>query len=112
MGKIDRNEAPEGMVAKSVDGSGLYPCIDCALLDFPECLAGMCMPKNRKDGQSVIFVKRPEKMHADLEYSNRQAFLDGCKAGWELSGEGYNHDHGCNDESELQNKFVAAFESR
>ena len=112
MGKIDRNEAPEGMVAKSVDGSGLYPCIDCALLDFPECLAGMCMQKNRKDGHEVIFVKRPKKTHYVAEDSNRQAFLDGCRVGWEMSGEGYNSEYGCNDESELHNKFVAAFESR
>lgn len=59
---VDRNDAPEGYEAQSITGG----CLSCAFgyrttkCDLP------CLPWMRADGQSVVFIKRPEQSRDEI----------------------------------------------
>lgn len=61
---VDRDEAPEGCVAKKYGGKKWYSCSDCVYCDdtcpLIEGTGLACIPHNRADRQSVIFMKRKE----------------------------------------------------
>lgn len=55
---IDENDAPEGYKATDYEDN----CCDCAFCRVGCAHLGLwCLGSYRKDGQSVIFVKREDK---------------------------------------------------
>ena len=62
---IDPNEAPEGYLAVEERG-----CFGCAFNDKPlnDCLSVECEASRRKDGHSVIFVKKPDDGRATANF--------------------------------------------
>ena len=42
----------------------------------------------------------------------KDAFIDGCQVGWDMTGEGYNAEYGGPDYSRLHEEFSAIFDER
>ena len=42
----------------------------------------------------------------------RDAFIDGCQVGWDMTGEGYNAEYGGPDDGRLHEEFSAIFAER
>ena len=63
-GKIDHNDAPEGTKAVRHRGKKNYSCNDCEFMGgiCPSNDSGAwCSASRRKDGQSVIFIRKEPK---------------------------------------------------
>ena len=54
--KLNPNEAPPGYVA--VADASARGCSGCAINETPTCNEANCTAMRRKDGHSVIFIKR------------------------------------------------------
>ena len=42
----------------------------------------------------------------------KDAFIDGCQVGWDMTGEGYNAEYGGPDDGRLHEEFSAIFDER
>ena len=42
----------------------------------------------------------------------KDAFVDGCQVGWDMTGEGYNAEYGGPDDGRLHEEFSAIFDER
>lgn len=71
---MNPNEAPKGYIAKRADKS--WTCKGCAF-DETSCKGRYCLPSQRKDKTSVIFVKLPAQKKQSCEICGREYFSTG-----------------------------------
>ena len=48
-------------------------------------------------------VAEVERLQAEI----KEAFIDGCQAGWDMSGEGYNAEYCSTSDGKIREKFIA-----
>lgn len=56
---VDKNDAPEGYVAKEIKSWKGFTCQDCCDLhdDYFKCVTSSCDSSKREDGCDVVFEK-------------------------------------------------------